>query len=630
MCGIVAEVNTANPVNHEVFQSKVDALMHRGPDDAGCWFSNDGRVAIGNRRLAIQDLSPAGHMPMGDASGKVWITFNGEIYNFQDLRKELEQRGHGFRGGSDTEVLLEAYLEWGTECLARVDGMFAFGLFDGRHVSSQGRLFFARDRAGEKPLYYRHHRTGIQCASELKALMADPEMSRRLDLRSLNMFLGLGYVPGNMSILQGIKKLPPACAAVYDLDKNTLNIWRYWSLPDASPSDDADTELSVDELKNYLFDSTRRCLVADVPAGVILSGGIDSSLVTAAASNVSPNRLKTFTISFPGHGHYDEGAYARQVAEWFGTEHYELAVEENFVDLLPQLAIQFDEPLADSSLVPTYIISRLIRRHVTVALAGDGGDELFGGYPTYDRHQRDRRLFAMPRLVRELMAGFAKNFMPLGMRGRQYISTIDGGLRENFVSYTLLFDAHMRQRLLHPDVWQILSEKIEEPEGYRLGLWCLDCKDPVDQMSRLDFLTYLPDDILTKVDRASMAVSLEVRAPWLARQIIEYAFGKIPARLKVNQGKRKIFLNKLARRLLPPDLDLTRKQGFSLPLVDWSKGAWTSTSRDVLRDCDNQVFNLKAVSRLLDGPKFGLSVSGYLFALVMFELWRQHYRVSLP
>jgi len=486
----------------------------------------------------------------------------------------------------------------------------------------------ARDRAGEKPLYYWQHAQGVSFASELKALIADPALPRRLHLPALNAFRALGYVPREMCILEGVRKLPPAHALIYDMQKGSLRTWRYWSLPKAYQGEQTrDDEGLVEELADLLQESVRLRLIADVPVGILLSGGIDSSLVTAMAARSSPQPVRTFTITFPGHGVYDEGPYARQVAEYFGTNHHELVAEPATVDLLPQLAQNYDEPLADSSLVPTYLVSRLTRQYVTVALSGDGGDELFGGYLHYSSGLRMRRWLAYaPRPVRAAMAQSAQRWLPIGFKGRNFLSSLGGDLGERIVTAGALFDIKARQLLLTKPVREILHNQFPLPEDYKCQIWRQET-GPVEQMTRLDFLTHLPDDILVKVDRASMAVSLEVRSPWLDQRIIEFAFGRVPAHLKATANTRKVLLRRLAQRLLPAHLDLSRKQGFSLPLASWFRADWGKFCADVLRQSDRQLFEPKMIDELLTGQHRGFSNTARIFALVMFELWRRQYKV---
>ena len=625
MCGIIG-VASPTPVSERAWLADGrDAMRHRGPDDSGMWWSPDGLVGLAQRRLAIIDLSPGGHQPMSDSSGRFWITFNGEIYNYRDLRFELEGLGHRFRTNSDTEVLLEAYRAWGVECLSRLNGMFAFGLYD----CEARRLFLARDRAGEKPLFYRRSPKRFAFASELKALMADPSFPRVLDLQSLDHYLTYGYVPGERCILKGVKKLAQGNAATYDIEADRLHVWRYWQLPEPHAEGGSSAEELAQDLDGLLEDSVRRQLVADVPVGILLSGGIDSSPVTAMAARVSSRPVKTFTITFPGHGSYDEGPYARLVANHFGTDHTELAAEPATVELLPELARQYDEPMADSSMVPTYIVSRLIRKYATVALGGDGGDELFGGYPHYiwvARQERLRRYF--PKVVRRVVGAAAARALSVGRRGRNYIIGFTSDLPESIAHVNMYFDKWSRYRLLSDMVRRhVANESL--PEEYKASL-CSAAHSPLQQATAVDFQTYLVDQILAKVDRASMRTSLEVRAPWLDYRIIEFAFGRVPDVLRATGKERKILPRRLAERLLPSTLDLKRKQGFSMPLASWFKGEWGTYIESVLREADPRLFNPRVVRELIVGQRHGFSNTQRLFALTMFELWRREYRVTVP
>lgn len=625
MCGIVGVAGAAHAGGSASLLRMRDTMVHRGPDDGGEWWADDSCTGLGHRRLSIIDLSPGGHQPMRDESGKLTIVFNGEIYNFRELRDTLRARGSSFRTDSDTEVLLAAYREWGTDCLAHVNGMFAFAL----HDAARRRVFLARDRAGEKPLFYRHAGGRLAFASELKALLDAPDFERVLELEALDHYLAFGYVPGDMCILRGVRKLPPAHAATYDMDADRLETWRYWSLPPEPSQRDVDAGALVDRLDSLLEDAVRRQLVADVPVGILLSGGLDSSLVTAMAARVSSSPVRTFTVSFPGHGSFDEGPYARTVAEHFGTDHTELQAEPASVELLPELARQYDEPMADSSMVPTYLVSKLIRQHATVALGGDGGDELFGGYTPYGwllRQDRARRF--IPRPVRAAVAGAAARAMPPGMRGRKYVIGYGADLAESAAHSRIMMDALLRERLLAP-VRGRVSRRHPAPESFHRALLPRSTS-PVRTMTALDFLTYLPDDILVKVDRASMLTSLEVRAPWLDYRLVEFAFGEVPDSLRATTAERKILPRRLAERLLPPALDLQRKQGFSIPLHAWFKGSWGRYFEEVLGDASSDLFDRGVIGRLLEGQRRGRANTNQLFALTLFELWRREYRVSLP
>jgi asparagine synthase (glutamine-hydrolysing) len=622
MCGIVGYVSINGQLPRPLLLQMRDTLRHRGPDDEGAWWSEDGVVALGHRRLAIIDLSSAGRQPMADSSGRLQIVFNGEIYNYQEVRRELETRNHVFRTATDTEVILEAYLEWGDDCLRRLNGMFALALYD----RTRRQLLLARDRAGEKPLFYRHDHGTLSFASELKALLADPSCPRVLDLEALDFYLAFGYVPGERCLLSGIHKLPQGHALTFDLASGQARTLRYWELPQPSSEAAPQDEELVAELEAILLDSVRLRLIADVPVGIMLSGGVDSSLVVAMAARVSSRRVKTFTISFPGDVGFDEAPFAREVARHFDTEHVELAAEMATVDLLPELARQYDEPIGDSSMVPTYLVSRLIRREATVALGGDGGDELFGGYWQHTWVQQQARLGGwIPRSAKRVARSAISRLLPVGTTGRNYIYGLTAEWPMNIVQFNVFFDEDARHRLLAP--LGARRPRRGAPEAYKAGL-CADRQSPLQQATALDFRTYLVDDILVKVDRASMLCSLEVRAPFLDPRLIEFAFGKVPDRLRATAHERKILSRRLAERLLPPTLDLKRKQGFAPPLRKWLKGDWGRFIEDVLTGGEADLFDRRIVKQLLAGQRGGFSNMQRLFALTMIELWRREYRVT--
>jgi asparagine synthase (glutamine-hydrolysing) len=625
MCGIVGIASNRFKVEVDDLTRMRDTLTHRGPDDAGVWSSPDRCVGLAHRRLAIIDLTASGHQPMADENHGLCIVYNGEIYNYREIRGELEQAGYQFRTASDTEVILAAYRAWDLECLARFNGMFAFALYD----RPRQRLFLARDRAGEKPLFFIHVAGRFMFASELKALMADPTVPRELDVTSLEYYLAYGYVPGERCILKGFQKLGQGQAIIYELKSDTIRHWQYWSLPPFQSSGQLLSEELEEELDRLLLDSVRLRLIADVPIGILLSGGIDSSLITAMAARLTGNGVKTFTISFPGYGTYDEGPYARMVANHFGTDHTELAAEPASVKLLPDLARQYDEPIGDSSMVPTYLVSRLVRQYATVALGGDGGDELFGGYPHYSWIQRQEQVRRyIPSWVRIAIGHAAGTCLPVGFRGRNYLMGFMEDLQLSIANVNLYFDRATRTNLLRPlNRHGILLDG--RPEAYRRAL-CDREQSDLRQATEADFRTTMVEAYLVKVDRASMMNSLEVRAPWLDHRLIEFAFSQVPDSLKATQAERKILPRRLARKLLPKTLDLTRKQGFSLPLASWLRGEWGTFMQEVLEGSGQDLFEPKVVRSLLDGQRGGLANSSRLFALTMFELWRREYRVSIP
>ena len=594
-------------------------MQHRGPDDDGQWWSDDGRVGFGHRRLSIVDLSAAGHQPMHMPDAGLSIMFNGEIYNFQELRRTLEQLGYAFRSHSDTEVLLAAYAEWGTDCLARLNGMFAFALFDARN----NLVFLARDRAGEKPLFYRHDGDTLYFASELKALMANADLPRTINRLALDCYLAMGYVPGELCILDGFNKLPPAHALVFDLSSGLLQQWRYWSVPPLDSDPLQDESRLVSELEALLEDAVGRQLVADVPVGVLLSGGVDSSLVTAMAVRRSSN-VRTFSIGFPGHGSTDETEHARLIAKHFGTVHTELAAEPGTADLLPLLARQYDEPLIDSSMIPTWLVSNLVREHCTVALGGDGGDELFGGYGHYNRLLwMDERVGGIPRTVRRVGSGTVSALMPVGFVGRNWVQALGADFENGLPLVASYFDAPARAKLLGASTLPPRGAERVFAERVMPGA------DIVQRATRTDFTNYMPEDILVKVDRASMSNSLEVRAPFLDYRIIEFAFRRVPSHLKTTSTSRKIILKQLCEKVLPPEFDRQRKQGFEIPLISWLKaGPFRELFWSVLTD-ESMLFDRKEVRALLDRQDKWARNGERLFGLVQFELWRRHYGVSL-
>jgi asparagine synthase (glutamine-hydrolysing) len=620
MCGIIGIVSRANILKRDWLSLGRDTMTHRGPDDAGEWWSTDGRVGLAHRRLAIIDLSPAGHQPMHDGSGMLTIILNGEIYNFQELRSQLKSKGHQFRSVSDTEVLLAAYREWGTDCLSHLNGMFAFALYDAR----QQTVFLARDRAGEKPLFYYQANGQLRFASELKALLADPALPRRINPEALDCYLAIGYIPGDRCILQGFQKLPPAHALLFHLQTGQSKLWRYWQLPEPEMAKgDLDEVALLDELEHLLEDSVRRQLVADVPVGVLLSGGVDSGLVTAMAVRAS-SKVKTFTIRFTGHAKYDETEHARLIARHFQTEHIELECPPATADLLTQLARQFDEPMVDSSMIPTFLVSQLVRQHCTVALGGDGGDELFGGYAHYSYLLwMKKKLCIMPHPLRLGVAFACEHILPTGFKWRNYLRALSADLDNELPTIASLFDAAERRRLLATQSgWHTIAESIVKS---RVPLH----PDLLQRASRMDFSNYLAERILVKVDRASMRNSLEVRAPFLDYRLIEFAFGKVPSQLKATSTEKKILLKRLVRRVLPPEFNLHRKQGFSIPLDKWlESGSFKDLFTSILLD-SSCLFDQRVVHRLLRGQTRGRSNSERLFALVMFELWRKEYSVSL-
>lgn len=621
MCGLIGTAGV-NPLPDMApwLRAGRDALAHRGPDDAGEWWSRDLRVGLGHRRLAIIDLSAAGHQPMRMESKGLTVAFNGEIYNFRELRSELEGRGYEFRSHSDTEVLLAGYDAWGADLLPRLKGMFVFAL----HDEPRQRVLLARDRAGEKPLFYHLAGGRLDFASELKGLLANPALPRRIDPAALDCYLSMGFVPGSLCILQGFSKLPAAHALCFHLRTGEVRTWRYWDLPAVpDPARCPPEQELLDELELLLEGSVKRQMVADVPVGVLLSGGVDSSVITAMAVRHA-REVRTFTIRFPGHPGQDETEHARLVSRHFGTQHTELTAEPQHADLLPLLARQYDEPIVDSSMLPTFLVSRLVRQHCTVALGGDGGDELFAGYEHYSRLLwMQKRLTPIPSSLRKLVSRGAEHLLPVGLKGRNWLQALGSDLGQGVPLIASYFDDSTRRKLLALPTGQRLPA-----DAIRIARMPQD-GNLLELATRMDFTDYLAEDILVKVDRASMLNSLEVRAPMLDADIIEFAFGRVPADLKASAHDKKILLKRLAARVLPADFDRHRKQGFSIPLAQWLEGGpFKSLFWEILTD-PRSIFDQTTTQGLLRGQELGRSNSERLFALVQFELWRREYGITL-
>lgn len=620
MCGFVGSVSMSPQPDSGWLKLASEALVHRGPDDSGEWHSPDARVLFAHRRLSIIDLSPLGHQPMHKVENGLTIIFNGEIYNFPELRKELEGKGYSFISRSDTEVLLAAYAEWGTALLPRLNGMFAFAIYD----AVKQKVFIARDRAGEKPLFYHLAEGNLVFASELKALLKKPGMPRSINPVSMDCYLAMGFVPGELCILQGYKKLPAAHAMEFDLNSGQNNIWRYWNVPvqDSGKQEYVESEL-LDELEELTEDAVARQCMADVPVGVLLSGGVDSSIITAMASR-SSRKVNTFTIGFGPKNSLDETHYARFIADHFCTNHTELIAEPTSAELLPMLARQFDEPIVDSSMFPTYLVNYLVKKHCTVALGGEGGDELFAGYHHYSRLLwLQSRMNNIPSGLRRLLSQTALKLLPEGYKGRNYLTALGSDMQVGLPMIANYFNEKNRSLLMSGHKGYTLeAEAIHEALVPRES-------DLLQRATRMDFENYLPEDILVKVDRSSMLNSLEVRAPFLDYRIIEFAFRRVPPQLKATESEKKVLLKKLARRILPSNFDLKRKHGFSIPLSDWLKaGPFRDLFYDVLtsKDC---MFDKRTVISLLKGQDKGLRNGERLFALVQFELWRKTYSTHL-
>lgn len=616
MCGIVGIASIKPQIHREWLDVGRDNIAHRGPDDAGSWWSEDGKVGLAHRRLSIIDLSEGGHQPMEYASSHLAIVFNGEIYNYVELKKILLAHGYSFKTRSDTEVILAAYHKWGRCCLDKLNGMFSFAIYD----KNKNGVFLARDRAGEKPLFYHLENGNLHFGSELKSLLVKNKFNLKVNKSALRDYLGMGYVSGEKCLIDGFKKLSPGSAIFFNLDTGDLKKWKYWKLPDPIFAKKLPKKEELLEEFEYLFeDAINRQMISDVPLGILLSGGFDSSLITAIAARNDSN-VKTFTIGFPDDNNLDETKHAELIAGYFGTNHTVLDVQKIDTEIIPMLARYYDEPIADSSILPTYIVSNLVRKHCKVALGGDGGDELFGGYQDYSNMIYASENFNfIPNKLMNLISNTAANHLPVGFRGRNWLKNLGWDYKNSLPSYFKYFDEISINKVFDFGFWDI-----NEADNVSIK----SDLDLLQRATRRDFYNYLPDDILVKVDRASMANSLEIRAPFLDLKIIEFAFSRIPSSLKADSNNKKIFLRGLARKVLPKEFDITRKQGFSIPLDIWLKGG---EFRDFFYQTllsSSCPFNQDFIKVIFDGQDRGRKNQNLLFSLLMLELWRKEYGIS--
>jgi len=617
MCGIAGLHVLDGEIDRDELLSMRDRQTHRGPDDAGLWIGRRGKLGLAHRRLSIIDLSDAGHQPMISEDGMRVLAFNGEIYNFRQLREELRAEGHQFSSSSDTEVVLRSYEAWGIAALERFNGMFAFALYDERSE----KLFIARDRFGEKPLYYSRRNGRFLFASELKALSVAAGFSSCLAQQQLHLYLTFGYIPYPHTIFEDIFKLPPAHVLCVDMHSQDIEVRPYWDLAKTRAHSLPSGQV-VDELEQGLATAVRERLVADVPVGAFLSGGIDSSLVVSMIAR-EKTLLKTFSVGFK-EGPYDEAPHARRIAEYLGCEHYEHYVSaEEAQEVLVQLPSIYDEPFADSSAIPTYIVSKFAREHVKVVLSGDGGDELFSGYATYPHLMRAMPLLLIPDALRS-PAGRLLRMVGRGRMRRHSELLEQRELWELFLylnERTIAKKSDVERLLVDPAVHLLQGSPLASSFATMKG------RGALQSALYADIKTYLVEDNLVKVDRASMAVSLEVRIPFLDHNLAEFAMG-LSERTKAGfwRQQQKPLLRQVLSRYLPRELFERPKRGFSVPLAQWLRGdlRWL-LERYLDRDRlgDEGLFDTDFVQELVGEHLSGRrDRNAVLWALIFWQMWR--------
>src|ERR1700722_15271977 len=617
MCGIAGMVQSRpdGAVSEAAIRRMCQAMVHRGPDDEGIYVK--GGVGLGMRRLSIIDLS-GGLQPVFNEDHTVSVVFNGEIYNFLELRAELEQRGHRFSTHSDTEVIVHLYEEDGAECVQKLRGMFAFALYD----EPAGKLLLVRDRLGKKTLHYSLHNGNFLFASEIKALLAvRPELAR-VHLPALLQYMYFGYIPDPATSFEPIYKLPPG--HLLEFEKGKVELRQYWDLPEYGTCDPDSEEGVLRELEQRLAEAVKIRMIADVPLGAMLSGGTDSSTIVALMARASSQPVKTFSIGFR-QPDFNEAPYARLVAKTFGTDHHELIVEPDLLDTITQLTEHMEEPFGDSSMLPTYFVSRLARKYVKVALTGDGGDEAFAGYERYRIHLQDRSR-KIPGWAKKLYRERLYRRVPYAMPGRNLAYSISLPWQERYLEGVSFAPFQRKMGILSRD---FIAAGGPPLQAFRELLDRAPARDPLGRVLYLDNKTYLPGDILTKVDRMSMAVSLEARMPMLDHVFLEWVTALAP-RWKMREGKQKFILRKLAERVGVPKEVLDRpKRGFSLPLGHWMRHELKEMVQTILlepRTLQRGYFNPAGIRKML-GEHFEQrrDHSARLWRLLIFELWHRNF-----
>jgi asparagine synthase (glutamine-hydrolysing) len=626
MCGIAGFIDLQDASNSRTEEARAQiidrmcrVIRHRGPDDQGVMLQPG--VALGMRRLSIIDLA-GGHQPIANEDKTVSIVFNGEIYNYRELQKDLQARGHQFRTNTDTETIVHAYEEFGASCVSQLRGMFAFAIWDDR----KQEVFIARDRVGKKPLYYSVTRGGtLVFGSELKSLLEHPEVDRKINPQALDAYFSLGYVPDPISIFENVEKLPPGHHLTFT--NGRLTVERYWDFSYNTNGNGHKASDYLEELRALLSEAVKLRLVSDVPLGAFLSGGIDSSTVVALMAQHMDQPVKTFSIGF-NEDSYDELKYARLTAKKFGTDHHEFLVTPDICEVVDQLAWHFDEPFADSSAIPTYVVSKLAREHVKVVLTGDGGDELFAGYSRYVTERNRSKLDLIPGLIKDRLMDPLSRALPHGAWGRNYLQNVSLDPISRYLDTVSVFTGLNKSSLYSTDFSDQLRDSSHLSSYFHELSRNVKTNAPLDSLLYIDSKTYLPGDILTKVDRMSMAVSLEARVPLLDHKLIEFVT-RIPASMKLAGIETKHLFKQAIGELVPAEIVNRPKQGFGVPIQQWINQQLRERIRDTLNDprtLERGYVTRQYVGLLLDEHERGRRDHAMaLWSLLMLELWHRQY-----
>jgi len=640
MCGICGKINIeGKEIRRELINRMISVLSHRGPDDEGIYISKKPQgighqlvsVGLGHKRLSIIDLSEAGRQPMSNENKTVWMVFNGEIYNYKSLKSELDQNGHHFASQTDCEVIIHLYEEEGIECIKRLNGMFAFALWDCKIQT----LFLCRDRLGIKPLFYYWNGKSLIFASEIKSILCDPEVAKKFDWDALNLYLTFNYIPAPYTIFKKIKKLDPASYIM--VRKEGLEIKEYWDIEKGTEYYE-NKEKNIGAYKKNLYDlledAVRIRLIADVPLGTFLSGGIDSSIIVGLMSRVSTSAVNTYSIGYKDIPMFDETGYAREVAKINHTNHHEIILTaKDVLNTIPEVLTCFDEPFADSSAIPTYIVSRETKKHVKVALSGDGGDELFAGYRMYSGEYWYSRYKLFPQFLRKKFVEPLLLFLPESRdkylleyirRTKKFVAGSKDRFEDRFFAWNEIFCRELRENIIKKE--KIEFEEINFDLGKDMVLKKLNALDGdnINRMLYVDLKNSLPNDMLTKVDLMSMKNSLEVRVPFLDHRVVEFV-SQIPGNLKLKGKKGKYILLETFKDILPPILLKRQKWGFEIPISKWLKTDLKFLINEHLskKKIERQeIFNFKPIEKLINDLFLNRSdTSWHLWNLIVFQAW---------